>query len=586
MRLLGLVLAVFVLASTPAQAQLLQWTQQMVGSGPSRRSDHATVYDAARGVTVLFGGYTEVSPNWSSDETWEWNGTAWTQRAVTGPSRRWDHAMAYDAARGVTVLFGGTNGSNSNAETWEWNGTAWTQRVVSGPSARWGHAMAYDAARGVSVLFGGWDGIGNSGETWEWNGTAWTQRMVSGPPPRYWHEMAYDAVRGLSILFGGRTIGNTNTSDTWEWDGTVWTQRMVDGPTPRHGHSMAFDAVRSVIVLIGGSPEIYSYADTWEWNGAGWTQQVVSGPMARRNHAIAYDAARGETFLFGGLSGGAQNGETWELSVPCPAPSIAAQPATQSIYPEGSASFTVAAAGTGTFSYQWHWKHGSGAWTAMIDGVNSDATGVPLFDATGTLSESVTTDPPAADTTYPVIIWDVPLNFRCLVTNSCGSTTTSAEAALIVTCGLPAIESPPANIEVTPCQTATFSVQATSHYPESYRWRRNGVNLNNNTRISGVTTDTLTISPVGYFLGGNYDVVVTNQCGSVTSAVAQLILLDPADFDGDGDSGTDLDIEAFFTCLGGDCCPSCGLPDFDGDGDSGTDLDIETFFRVLGGGSC
>jgi len=58
------------------------------------------------------------------------------------------------------------------------------------------------------------------------------------------------------------------------------------------------------------------------------------------------------------------------------------------------------------------------------------------------------------------------------------------------------------------------------------------------------------------------------------------------DFDGDGDSGTDLDIEAFFACLGGDCCATCGSPDFDGDGDSGTDLDIEAFFRVLGGGSC
>ena len=59
-----------------------------------------------------------------------------------------------------------------------------------------------------------------------------------------------------------------------------------------------------------------------------------------------------------------------------------------------------------------------------------------------------------------------------------------------------------------------------------------------------------------------------------------------ADFDGDGDSGTDLDIEAFFACLGGTCCATCGSSDFDGDGDAGTDLDIEAFFRVLGGGNC
>jgi len=59
-----------------------------------------------------------------------------------------------------------------------------------------------------------------------------------------------------------------------------------------------------------------------------------------------------------------------------------------------------------------------------------------------------------------------------------------------------------------------------------------------------------------------------------------------ADFNNDGDVGTDLDIEAFFLCLGGDCCASGGSADFDGDGDTGTDLDIEAFFRVLGGGAC
>jgi hypothetical protein len=61
-----------------------------------------------------------------------------------------------------------------------------------------------------------------------------------------------------------------------------------------------------------------------------------------------------------------------------------------------------------------------------------------------------------------------------------------------------------------------------------------------------------------------------------------------ADFNGDGDSGTDFDIEAFFACLAGDCCPTCfaGGADFNMDGDSGTDADIEAFFRVLAGGVC
>ncbi len=67
-------------------------------------------------------------------------------------------------------------------------------------------------------------------------------------------------------------------------------------------------------------------------------------------------------------------------------------------------------------------------------------------------------------------------------------------------------------------------------------------------------------------------------------------VLEPAsctqDFNHDGDIGTDQDIDAFFACLGGNCCSTCGSADFNGDGDVGTDADIESFFRVLGGGPC
>jgi len=79
--------------------------------------------------------------------------------------------------------------------------------------------------------------------------------------------------------------------------------------------------------------------------------------------------------------------------------------------------------------------------------------------------------------------------------------------------------------------------------------------------------------------GSNLTVGADLYTGTVSSCGS-------ADFDGDGDTGTDLDIEAFFACLGGDCCGTCGSADFDGDGDTGTDLDIEAFFRVLGGGEC
>src|SRR5437868_5501888 len=110
---LNLLILALLCVLAPARAQSVQWTPLQ----PSPRWEHAMAYDAARGVTVLFGG----SGGGYNDETWEWNGTTWNQRAVPGPSPRAGHTMAYDAARGVTVLFGGYNGSAYNGETWEWN---------------------------------------------------------------------------------------------------------------------------------------------------------------------------------------------------------------------------------------------------------------------------------------------------------------------------------------------------------------------------------------------------------------------------------------------------------------------------------
>jgi|GEM_PF-6873155 len=69
-------------------------------------------------------------------------------------------------------------------------------------------------------------------------------------------------------------------------------------------------------------------------------------------------------------------------------------------------------------------------------------------------------------------------------------------------------------------------------------------------------------------------------------ALAFIRVCGTSDFNGDGDFGTDQDIEAFFACFGGNCCNGCGSADFNDDGDYGTDQDIEAFFRVLAGAAC
>jgi hypothetical protein len=79
-------------------------------------------------------------------ETWEWDGTSWTEVATTGPSPRIGSAIAALGDR--IVLFGGFdpgNGSLSDVrvldDTWVWDGTSWTQLAIPGPPARTGAVM-------------------------------------------------------------------------------------------------------------------------------------------------------------------------------------------------------------------------------------------------------------------------------------------------------------------------------------------------------------------------------------------------------------------------------------------------------------
>ena len=98
----------------------------------------------------------------------------------------------------------------------------WTQVAAQGPSAREGASLAYDSARGRTVLFGGNESLS---DTWEFDGTSWTQVQVAGPPGRYLAPMVYDSARRVTVLFGG--YGGGDLQDTWEWDGATWTRRFT-----------------------------------------------------------------------------------------------------------------------------------------------------------------------------------------------------------------------------------------------------------------------------------------------------------------------------------------------------------------------
>lgn len=274
-------------------------------------------YDSRRARTVLFGGYDGAG---ALSDTWEWDGSSWTAAStVPSPPAAVGQAMAYDSARGLSVLL-------VDSVTWEWDGSAWALRpTASAPSTRNWTAMAYDAARRQVVLFGGQNSSGVLGDTWTYDGINWTKRSpANAPSARAGMAMAFDSARGVVVLFGGRTLYE-RVNDTWEWNGATWTQRSPSTvPQTRWFYSMAYDTQLGKTIMFGGdrfepSGGLGPINDSWLWDGANWTRDWTAGaPSPRAGQSMAYDSAMGQTVLFGGTdesNPAKYSNDTWELAV-------------------------------------------------------------------------------------------------------------------------------------------------------------------------------------------------------------------------------------------------------------------------------
>lgn len=270
--------------------------RRLDAKGPPAVHSARMVFDEARGRAVLYGGN---SPN-----TWLWDGSAWSMASLgVKPTARNAPGLAYDSARRVVMVFGG---SATAPEPWEWDGGGgWTSSGISptSPSVGYSAAMAYDRARNVLVIFGGLRRDvkdTDNGETWEWSASGgFTKRTPPiSPPARHAHVMVYDAARARVVLFGGTNGPDLN--DLWEYDGTTWTQRTAPlAPAPRRAPGAAYDSARKTIVVFGGRDQRKALDDTWEWNGNTW-QRGANGPSARSSSAMTYDPARDQVVLFGG----------------------------------------------------------------------------------------------------------------------------------------------------------------------------------------------------------------------------------------------------------------------------------------------
>lgn len=314
------------------------WVQSTISSAPSARASASLAYDPAAHSTLLFGGSNARLPGVVYNDTWSWSQNRWTQLSpANSPSGRTGAQIAFDAATGTIVLFGGQDANGIVfGDTWTWDGVNWTQQFPPvSPPARNGYVsqMVYDPVTQTVLLFGG---CGNStgdygcppfGDTWEWNGRTktWTQDFPAGSPSPRGTTLAYDALTKTVVLFAGDNGGGDCCriyyDDTWTWNGIKWTQQSpATSPSARTAQAMAYDADLGNVIMFGGTaapPQ--GLNDTWAWNGKNWVPLTwATQPTGLWIAPMVFDPPSGGLLLFGGeLTGDVVTNNTWLfVSVP------------------------------------------------------------------------------------------------------------------------------------------------------------------------------------------------------------------------------------------------------------------------------
>jgi hypothetical protein len=139
-------------------------------------------------------------------------------------------------------------------------------------------------------------------------------------------------------------------------------------------------------------------------------------------------------------------------------------------------------------------------------------------------------------------------------------------------------------------ESVTLTVEATSTVgPLTYRWRKDGLDLENDTHFSGVYTAALTITGLTADDTGDYDVRLQDDCGPFYSDSAYVLVPPPGDMNCDRRVNA-FDIDPFVLALTDpeayalaypDC--DCMLADINGDGLVNA-FDIDPFVQLLTGG--
>ena len=272
----------------------------------ARRAVGSAIWNGAFLIHGGFGLDGSTTPDAVAADTWAWRGD-WQRLGETGPPAARYPSLC--SVPGGLLRFGGCGSDGQGGltfldETWRWDGTAWTavQVETSRPEGRYTSALAL-SGHGV-VMFGGHSQTLDRAKTFY--GDLWclhdaTWRRIHGPEigpgPRY--GFGWAAAKDTLYLFGGFD-GASDRADFWQLDleSLEW-RRLPDGPSARYCPALGIAEDR--VVLFGGrskSDSKHNLADTWIFDGAWQEHSVDGGPCYHAKSAYASDGHR--MFLYAG----------------------------------------------------------------------------------------------------------------------------------------------------------------------------------------------------------------------------------------------------------------------------------------------
>jgi hypothetical protein len=291
---------------------------------PEPREHTAMAWDSNRQVMVMFGGTSAAK---TFDDTWEWDGSTWTEITPDDPELDGNPpplasaAMTFDEIRDRMVLFGGMiEGADNDLsnQTWEWDGHSWWLRTPldpendGNPKARSRHTMLFSPFSSKVLSYGGDKG---GGQMWEWDGSSWDLYQNGDTPGiRMSHSMAYDTARQRIVVYGGVNIYGGDFANTWEFDGSKWAEIppvdiLGDGnPTNQDGTTMIYSPVHQRVLMWDGRPGTWVVDNLiWAWDGQEWEvfqpSGHGSGPPAMIGMSFIYHPGLQTVVMFGGRIG-------------------------------------------------------------------------------------------------------------------------------------------------------------------------------------------------------------------------------------------------------------------------------------------